>query len=90
MIVELGHFALILATCVAIIGSNNATNSEDLDPTIPGTGCAAYGGRDVWYKVIVPASGKVIVETSEDDLSISDGGMAIYSGSCIYHSDGEK
>ena len=70
------------ATCIAVIGSNNATNSEDLDPTIPGTGCAAYGGRDVWYKVVVPASGQIILETSEDDLSISDGGMAIYSGSC--------
>ena len=70
------------ATCAVVIGSNNATNSEDIDPTIPGTGCGSYQGRDVWYKVVVPASGKVIVETSEDDLTISDGGMAIYSGTC--------
>ena len=70
------------STCTTIVGSNNATNSEDIDPTIPGAGCARYNGSDVWYKLIVPSSGHVIIETYENDLSITDGGLAVYSGTC--------
>jgi hypothetical protein len=70
-------------TCTSIIGTNiGATDSENADPTIPDPGCASYLGADVWFKVTVPASGDLAVETYEDDLSITDGGMAIYSGSC--------
>ena len=71
------------ATCTSIIGTNSgATNSEDLDATIPSPGCGLYSGGDVWFKVVVPASGNLEIETYEDDLSITDGGMAVYSGTC--------
>jgi Secretion system C-terminal sorting domain len=70
------------ATCTPIIGTNSgATNSEDSDATIPDPGCY-YSGGDVWFKVVVPASGNLEIETFEDDLSITDGGMAVYSGTC--------
>ncbi|MCF6279768.1 MAG: T9SS type A sorting domain-containing protein [Flavobacteriaceae bacterium] len=69
--------------CTPIIGANSgATASEDTDTTIPNPECANYVGGDVWFKVTVPASGHFQVETYEDDLSITDGGMAIYSGNC--------
>lgn len=47
---------------------------------IPAPGCASYGGPDVWFTVVVPASGTVKLDTQTG--SITDGGMAIYSGSC--------
>ncbi len=71
------------AVCTAVIGTNSgATDSEAADATIPDPGCADYLGGDVWFKFIVPASGDVAIETYEDDLSMTDGGMAIYSGTC--------
>jgi hypothetical protein len=43
-------------------------------------GCARYVGGDLWYQVTVPASGNVKVETDTNDSSITDGGMAVYTG----------
>ncbi|VAV84992.1 hypothetical protein MNBD_BACTEROID02-388 [hydrothermal vent metagenome] len=71
------------ATCTPIIGTNSgATNSEDFDPTIPDPGCSNYAGADVWFKVVVPTSGNLEIETYEDDFAILDGGLAVYSGTC--------
>lgn len=63
----------------AITGTNvSATNSNP-----PAPGCASFSGGDVWYKVTVPASGSVTIETGSVSLSpISDTGMAVYSGTC--------
>jgi gliding motility-associated-like protein len=47
---------------------------------VPNPGCAGYQGGDVWFQVTVPASGVVNIET--DNIDFSDGGMAIYSGTC--------
>jgi hypothetical protein len=70
-------------TCNSIIGSNNATNSEISDPTIPLTSCAdTYAGRDVWYKFTVPTTDHFVIETSSDDGSIEDTVIALYSGNC--------
>ncbi|MBD0832009.1 putative metal-binding motif-containing protein, partial [Aestuariibaculum sediminum] len=69
-------------TCSSILGSNNATSSEDIDTTIPGAGCASYQGNDVWFKVTVPSSGNIVIETRESDGSITDGGLAVYTGDC--------
>lgn len=63
----------------AVIGNN--TNSTDSGETSPG--CAYYQGGDIWYSVTVPTSGTVTVETaSVAGSSVSDTGMAVYSGSC--------
>ena len=63
-------------TCVTTAGTNvGATNSTTANP-----GCANYGGSDVWYKVVVPADGWLFFETTAGTMT--DGGLAIYSGSC--------
>ena len=64
-----------------LIGTNEwATNSNP-----PAPGCASYNGGDVWYQVVVPASGSLTLETNNDNANgstILDTGMAVYSGSC--------
>ncbi|MEC4003791.1 GEVED domain-containing protein [Flavobacterium sp. SUN052] len=62
-----------------VTGSNvSASNSNP-----PAPGCASFLGGDVWYKVIVPISGSVTVETGSVALSpISDTGIAVYIGTC--------
>lgn len=60
-----------------------ATDSEDADPSIPAPGCASYIGHDVWYSVVVPASGSITFETgSETGSAVTDPGMAVYTGTC--------
>ena len=41
-------------------------------------GCANYSGGDVWFSVVVPASGSITIDTDEGVMT--DGGMALYSG----------
>ena len=67
-----------------LVASNNAaTASEVADPSIPAPGCSLYSGGDVWYSVIVPASGNLIIETNPNiGSAITDTGLAAYSGSC--------
>lgn len=50
--------------------------------TAPLPACASYttAAADVWFKVIVPASGALCFDTQTG--AITNGGMAIYSGSC--------
>ena len=61
-----------------VIGTNVAsTNSGETAP-----GCANYQGGDVWYQVTVPASGNITIETNNNSSTITDTGMAVYSGSC--------
>lgn len=47
---------------------------------VPVPGCANYSGGDVWFSVVVPAGGSLIFDSQAGD--ITDGGMAIYSGTC--------
>ncbi|BDS11806.1 hypothetical protein [Aureispira anguillae] len=46
----------------------------------PAPGCANYVSGDVWFTATVPASGHLIVDCNAG--VITDGGMAIYTGSC--------
>jgi gliding motility-associated-like protein len=46
----------------------------------PAPGCASYSGGDVWFKVVVPCSGSIILDSQTG--VVTDGGMAIYSGTC--------
>ena len=61
-----------------ITGTNiGATDSGEL----PSPTCANYLGGDIWYKVQVPSTGELIIETSAADTnSITDTGMSVYSG----------
>jgi hypothetical protein len=56
----------------------NAGASASTCGTIPAPGCASYSGSDVWFSIIVPASG-IITFDSQTGV-VTDGGMAIYSG----------
>lgn len=47
---------------------------------VPAPGCASYSGSDVWFTATVPASGRLIIDSNTG--VITDGGMAIYSGTC--------
>lgn len=51
-----------------------ATNSIGM----PAPGCASYTGGDVWFKVGIPNSGIIQIDTKEGILL--DGGMAVYTG----------
>ncbi|HNX06394.1 MAG TPA: gliding motility-associated C-terminal domain-containing protein [Bacteroidales bacterium] len=50
--------------------------------TTPLPGCASYttAAADVWFKVIVPSTGALCFDTQTGN--ITNGGMAIYNGSC--------
>jgi len=66
------------------------TNEGSLGSSIPaptagtcggsGTQQGGYSGGDVWFSVVVPASGKLDIHTQSIDFS--DGAMALYSGPC--------
>jgi len=74
-----GAIALsINAACVNTVGTNvTATASVG----VPAPGCANYSGGDVWFSVVVPASGN-ITTTVSDAGGFTDGGMALYTGTC--------
>lgn len=61
-----------------------ATDSAD-DSSIPDPDCANYNGGDIWYKVVIPADGKLTIQTgnptNSSDTSF-DSGLAVYSGTC--------
>lgn len=62
----------------------DATDSS-LTSVIPAPGCASYDGGDVWYKVVIPADGKLTIETGKATNSNDtgfDSGLAVYSGTC--------
>ncbi|MCB2376303.1 fibronectin type III domain-containing protein [Hymenobacter sp. BT635] len=63
-----------------IVGTNaGATGSTGA----PAPGCSSYLGGDVWYRVVVPATGSIIASTDSVAGSVvDDTGMAIYSGAC--------
>ncbi|RAK66683.1 T9SS type A sorting domain-containing protein [Hymenobacter edaphi] len=49
----------------------------------PAPGCASYQGGDVWFSVVVPASGTLTIQTdSVGNSPITDTGVALYSGTC--------
>ena len=65
------------ATCSNTLVTIDGTET---DSGLGDPGCARYVGGDLWYKVTVPASGNVKIETDTNDSSITDGGMAVYTG----------
>lgn len=56
------------------IGTNVGATSSGINP-----GCNSYAGGDVWFKFVAPANGQVIIETSDDNFSFVDTGVAVYS-----------
>ncbi len=56
------------------------TNQSATGSNVPGPGCAAYSGGDVWFKLTVPCTGSIILDARPGVMT--DGGMAIYRGTC--------
>ncbi|RTY95085.1 T9SS type A sorting domain-containing protein [Flavobacterium sp. GT3R68] len=44
--------------------------------------CSSYLGGDVWFSVVVPASGTITIETSSNDGTITDTGLEVFTGNC--------
>lgn len=74
-----GAIALVPTTTCTFASYTNV-NTTDSGETPP-PGCANYSGGDVWFSVLVPASGELTIETSANG-GFTDGGMAVYSGTC--------
>ncbi len=56
-------------------------NTGATDSGIGSASCGRYEGGDVWFKAVVPVSGKIAFVTLKDSLNI-DTAMALYVGSC--------
>jgi hypothetical protein len=67
-------------TCTFTTYTNLCSSNSTSLPNIPDPSCGAYAGGDVWFKVVVPASGSLSVKTNT--MVMKDGAMALYSGSC--------
>ncbi|MDT0559073.1 GEVED domain-containing protein [Ichthyenterobacterium sp. W332] len=58
----------------------SATNVGATDSGVADPGCAFYVDDDAWFSVVVPANGQVDIDTQTG--SMTDSGMAVYSGTC--------
>ncbi len=59
----------------------NTTIGATASTGVANPSCGGYAGGDVWFQVVVPASGALIIQTQTIN-SASDASMAIYSGAC--------
>lgn len=67
------------ATCT-FSTSNNLGMTATTTPGDPG--CASWSpSPDAWYTVVVPASGEITIDM-DNNGTITDAGMAVYSGTC--------
>ena len=65
------------STCNYLTFSNENSSAT---PNVPAPGCANYQGGDVWFTVVVPPSGGLYFDGIQG--VITDGGMALYTGTC--------
>lgn len=65
----------------AVTGTNvSATSTTDTTAT---HSCQTTGYNEVWYSVVVPASGSITIETkSVSGSSVTDTVLGVYTGSC--------
>jgi len=73
-----GAIALTVGTSCTY--SQYTTANASGSAGVPAPGCASYSGGDVWFSVVVPAGGRLILDSNTG--VVTDGGMAIYSGTC--------
>jgi len=77
---------------IALVPGNDFASSA-IDTTVEGAtsssttplpACASYSGNDIWYSVVVPADGAIIIETGPSSAGETgfDSGLALYSGNC--------
>lgn len=74
--------------CNAIVLGVNSTcsfttytnESATASASVAAPGCGGYSGGDVWFRLVVPASGSILVDTNTGVMT--DSGMAMYQGAC--------
>lgn len=59
-----------------------SANFGALPSIVPNPGCTGSVFLDVWYKVVVPTSGNITVETRQEPGGLTDTGIALYTGNC--------
>ncbi len=71
--------AELLSVSSGICNYTTRHNYDATNSSVPDPGCSWYGGQDVWFKVVVPASGRLIA-----DMDVASGptdfDMAWYTG----------
>ena len=66
-------------SCTYLTYNSTGATATPSVPQPTGTNCAGWGaGRDVWFRVVVPANGAITVSTNPSVLT--DGVMAAYRG----------
>jgi hypothetical protein len=55
--------------------------SNFFNPPAPSCNPSGYLGGDIWFNVVVPASGQLFISTSA--LQITDAAFSVYSGGCL-------
>ncbi|MES2513294.1 MAG: T9SS type A sorting domain-containing protein [Bacteroidota bacterium] len=73
-----GATPIIAGAACSFTTFTNAGATSSTCGTIPAPGCSSYLGGDVWFSITVPASG--IISFDSQTGVVTDGGMAIYSG----------
>lgn len=68
------------STCTYTTYTNSNATATTAPSTPPAPGCSSYLGGDVWFKVVVPATGVLNLDSTQGTMT--DGGMAVYSGAC--------
>ncbi len=59
-----------------------SANFGALASSVANPGCTGSVFLDVWYKVIVPSSGSITIETKQEPGGLNDTGIAVYAGNC--------
>ncbi len=57
--------------------ASSTTGGATATTGVPAPTCASYAGGDVWFSLVVPASGSVTIDSNTG--VITDGGMALYT-----------
>lgn len=66
-----------------VVASNaGSTDSGLLTPDCAATDYGTGTTGDMWYTVSVPASGNITIETANNNDTITDTGLEVYSGTC--------
>ncbi|SHM06587.1 T9SS type A sorting domain-containing protein [Hymenobacter psychrotolerans] len=81
-----GAIALTAGTTCTVTAATNLNATASTGVAAPGANCfvaATPVSNDVWYSIVVPASGGITVTTSAVTGSlVEDTGMTLYTGTC--------
>jgi gliding motility-associated-like protein len=72
--------AILLTAQNACTYQNFTTLNATGTTGVTAPGCASYVSGDVWFKAVVPCTGSIKFDTQTG--GITDGGMALYTGTC--------